>query len=56
MNRIAVWLRAAGAWFNARDALCFGGLAFVGYGLLQVYPPAAWCTVGAALFWLSVRR
>lgn len=44
------------AAFDLRDVFVFGGLAMVGYGLSEVYAPSAWLVVGAALFWLGVRK
>jgi len=48
-----VWLSDL---IDARDIVCAAGLGFIGYGIGQVSPPAAWSIVGLALFWLSVRR
>jgi hypothetical protein len=53
---LAAGLRAVPGMVSLRDLLCFGGLGCVGYGLSLVSEPAAWCVVGAVLFWLSVRR
>lgn len=50
----AIWKTIASA-FDMRDALCFGGLAMVGYGAHAVYPPAGWIVTGAALFWVGTR-
>lgn len=41
---------------DVRDALAFGGLGLVGYGLHMIYPPAAFIGIGAALFWLGAGR
>lgn len=38
------------------DVFVFTGLGLVGYGLHQIYAPIAFVVVGAALFWLGVRR
>lgn len=35
--------------FDLRDALTFGGLASLAFGLWQVFPPAAYVVVGAVL-------
>lgn len=40
---------------DARDALCFGGLGCVFYGLSLFSLPLAWIVTGGALFWLSLR-
>jgi hypothetical protein len=40
---------------DLRDAITFGGLGMVGYGLHLVCPPATWIVCGTALFWLGVR-
>ncbi len=53
MKKIALYLLAA---FDLRDALVFGGIALVGYGLGQIYAPAAPIAVGSALFWLGIRK
>lgn len=53
MKKIALYLLAA---FDLRDAFVFGGIALVGYGLGQIYPPAAPIAVGSALFWMGIRR
>jgi len=50
----ALFSRIAKA-FDLQDLFVFGGLGCVGYGIWQVYPPAAWVVVGVALFWLGVR-
>lgn len=41
--------------FDLRDVIAFGGLGMVGYGVHLIYPPAAFITVGAVLFWLGAR-
>lgn len=41
---------------DLRDALAFGGLAMLGYGLWLIAPPAAFIVCGAALFWLGAGR
>ena len=46
----------AGKLVDLRDLVSIAGLGCVGYGLSLVYVPAAWIAVGAALFWLAVRR
>lgn len=40
---------------DLQDLFVFGGLACVGYGVAQIYAPAAWIVIGAALFWLGVK-
>jgi len=40
---------------DLRDTFVFGGLIMLGYGIAQVYPPAAWITIGGILFLLGVR-
>ena len=56
MSKLAKLLRTLAAVVDLRDMVVFSGLAFVFYGLVQVYPPAAWVVVGAALFLLGVRK
>lgn len=41
---------------DIRDLFCFGGLAMVGYGTHQIYPPAAWIVVGVVLYWIGIRN
>lgn len=41
---------------DLRDALAFGGLGLMCYGLHLVYPPSAFIAGGAALFWLGAGR
>lgn len=55
-KKIEAFLRRQGELVDIRDVHCYGGMACVAYGLWQVYQPAAWCVVGAVLFWLSVKR
>jgi hypothetical protein len=38
---------------DMRDALTFGGLALLGYGLYQVHPPTAYIVMGGLVFWLG---
>lgn len=40
---------------DIRDAFVFGGIAMLGYGLYQIYPPAAWIAVGGIIFLLGLR-
>jgi hypothetical protein len=57
-KRFGQWLSRAGASAampDLRDALVFGGVGAVGYGVAQIHEPAAWIAVGAALVWLGVR-
>ena len=52
-------LRPLLAWrpdVDVRDLIVFGGLAMIFNGIAAIFPPAAWITCGAALFWLGVRR
>lgn len=49
-------LKKLATLLDMQDAIAFGGLAMVGYGLHLIYPPAAWIGVGAALFWLGAGR
>lgn len=42
--------------FDVRDALTFGGLALLGYGLYLVHPPTSMIVMGALLFWLGAGR
>jgi hypothetical protein len=56
MRRLFELLAAARREVELRDCFVFGGLACVGYGLAQIYAPAAWIVGGATLFWLGVRR
>lgn len=53
MKKLALSLLTA---FDLRDAFVFGGIALVGYGVGQIYAPAAPITVGAAIFWLGTRK
>lgn len=53
MKKIALTLLAA---FDLRDAFVFGGIALVGYGIGQIYAPAAYIVIGGVLFWLGVRK
>lgn len=53
MKKLAHTLLAA---FDLRDVFVFGGLAMVGYGLWQIYVPVAPVVVGAACFWLGIRK
>lgn len=53
MKKLARTLLAA---LDLRDAFVFGGLALVGYGLWQIYIPAAPIVVGSACFWLGIRK
>lgn len=48
-------LRQLAALLDIRDAVTFGGLGMVGYGISLIYPPAAWIVCGAVLFWLGAR-
>lgn len=56
--RAAVITLAVVTWqaVDLRDAFWVAGLAAVGYGLSQIYPPAAWIVCGAVIFWMGVRR
>jgi hypothetical protein len=57
-NRFGQWLSRVArspAMPDLRDALVFGGIGVVGYGIVQIHEPAAWIVVGAALVWLGVR-
>ena len=42
--------------FDLRDLFWIAGLVAVGFGLAQMYPPAAWVVCGTALFWMGIRR
>lgn len=48
-------LRQLAALLDLRDAVTFGGLGMVGYGISLIYPPAAWIVCGTALFWIGAR-
>lgn len=48
-------LRQLAGLFDLRDAIAFGGLGMVGFGLHLIYPPAAYIVCGAVLFWLGAR-
>jgi hypothetical protein len=48
-------LRQLVSLFDLRDAVAFGGLGMVGYGISMIYPPAAYIVCGAVLFWLGAR-
>lgn len=37
-----------------RDALCIGGIALIGYGVHQMYPPAAFIVVGIIILALGL--
>lgn len=41
--------------FDLRDCFWITGLAAAAYGISMVSVPAAWITVGVALFWLGVK-
>jgi hypothetical protein len=41
---------------DLRDYFVFGGIASVGYGTYQIYPPAAWIIVGCVFFWIGIKR
>jgi hypothetical protein len=43
-------------WFELNDVFWIAGLSAVGYGVAQIYPPAAWIICGAALFWMGVKK
>lgn len=53
MKRAFGWIRSV---FDLRDAFVFGGLGAVGYGIASFSVPAACIVVGAAIFWLGVRK
>jgi len=40
---------------DLRDAFAIVGLLMLGYGIAQIYPPAAWITVGTVLLALGLR-
>ncbi len=54
--KVKATMRKIRTLFDMADAFVFGGLGCVGYGIAQVYAPLAWIVVGAALFWLGVRK
>jgi hypothetical protein len=56
MRKLVQKLGQAVSVFDMRDAFVFGGLGLIGYGIAQVYPPAAYIVVGVVLFWLGARR
>jgi hypothetical protein len=53
MKKFALSLLAA---FDLRDAFVFGGIGLVGYGIGQIYAPAAPIAVGCAFFLLGIRK
>jgi hypothetical protein len=42
--------------FDLRDLFWISGLAAVGYGVAQIYSPAAWIVCGCVVFWMGVKR
>lgn len=48
-------LRQLAGLIDLRDAIAFGGLGMLGYGLYLIYPPSAWIVCGGVLFWLGAR-
>lgn len=46
------WIRET---VDLRDCFWISGLAAAAYGISLVCVPAAWITVGVALFWLGVK-
>ena len=57
LHRFAAAARASlGEAIELRDVFWIAGLAAAGYGIWQIYAPAAWIVCGAAVFWLGVRR
>jgi hypothetical protein len=53
MKKFALNLLAA---LDLRDAFVFGGIGLVGYGIGQIYVPAAQIVVGCVIFWLGIRK
>ena len=55
-------LRLAGLWkgvkaqFDFGDVLFVAAVAAVGYGLAQIYPPAAWIIVGVIFIVVTSRK
>jgi hypothetical protein len=56
MRRFLDLVRKNAAEVELRDVFVFGGLACGAIGAAQIYGPAGWIVVGAALFWLGIRR
>ena len=54
MTKLRALIEAAD--LDARDAHCYGGLFLVGCGAALYAPPASLIVVGAALFFLALRR
>lgn len=42
--------------FDLRDVFVFGGIGLAGYGIWQIYAPAAPIVVGSVLFWMGIRK
>lgn len=41
---------------DLRDVFVACGLGAIGYGIGQIYPPAAWIVIGAVILILGIRR
>jgi hypothetical protein len=41
-------------WFDKNDLIFFLSAAAIGYGLWQIFEPAAWIGIGGAFFVLSL--
>jgi len=41
-------------WVDKTDVFAFSGIALVGYGTYQIYPPAAYIVTGLFLFGLAM--
>lgn len=55
LNKLRAALAAVRTVFDLRDMFWIGGLASAAYGISMVSVPAAWITVGIALFWLGTK-
>lgn len=43
-------------WLELNDVFWIAGLSAVGYGVGQIYEPAAWIVCGGTLFWMGVKK
>lgn len=50
-----LFLNAIKRELTIKEYFVFGGLALIGYGIAQIYPPAAWIAIGSALFIMGSR-
>lgn len=53
--QVELLARRAADSVDRRDLFVFGGLASMGYGIGQIYAPAAWVVVGAIVFLIGMR-